>query len=246
MTITIYTMQEKTKLNSEDSVVAEKMVFSETMHCIDTKTWHVISICDGVGGNPGGKEASLFVSNMIASASFDDMNEEEIKAFFSKINNELLCYAATLPDEKNMATTCTALINSNNGLFLVHIGNCRLYKLQGKYLKQLSSDQTIHQLLKSSCVFEDAEKNNKNEIYACMGGGSTQYSYHLIVKKLGESYKNENLIMTSDGIHDYVSDAEMERLLNESEDDKSAVRKIVNFARNNGSTDDCSIIIVRS
>lgn len=246
MQITVQTIAGKSKQNSDDSVVVSGNVFYETLTCIETETLQFVSICDGVGGNAGGKKASLFVSEKLATTSCDSMDECGLKSFFSKLNRELIDYAKTFPQEKNMATTCTALINSQLGFYLVHVGNCRLYKLQGIYLKQLSSDQTIHQLLKTCAVFEESDLTNKNEIYACMGGGSDDYCSSLVVKKLGDSYKNELLILTSDGIHDYLTEEELEQILINSDNDECATRNIIEMAREKGSSDDCSIVIIRS
>jgi protein phosphatase len=246
MQITIQTIAGTGKQNSDDSIVLKDKVYYESSSGVETEKLSVVSICDGVGGIAGGRKASLFVSESLATAKFYDEDETAIRAFFQRLNNSLLCYAEKNLDEKYMSTTCTALINTSQGLFVAHIGNCRLYRMQGKYLKQLSTDQTMYHLLKSSGVFEENEITNKNEIYACLGGGNQDYSNSLVVKKLGDNYSNETFILTSDGIHDYLSEEVMEKILVESMSDEYALNKIVEKAKACGSKDDCSIVIIRN
>lgn len=52
-------------------------------------------------------------------------------------------------------------------------------------------------------------------------------------------------LLTSDGIHEYVTIDEMEDILSQNhEDGGQAVRRITELALQNGSQDDCSIVLV--
>ena len=56
--------------------------------------------------------------------------------------------------------------------------------------------------------------------------------------------QESNLILTSDGIHDYLEAEAMEVALAAECDAETVCRNIARLARVNGSTDDISIIIV--
>lgn len=206
----------------------------------------VIGICDGVGGNAGGKMASGFVVDKIRSADIYPKTKQDMFSWFDQINEDLLSYANQDNSVNNMATTFSGLIQSEATLFLVHVGNTRVYRRQGMFLKQMTVDQTMYQLLVDRGAYEDAEICNKHEIYACLGGGSMDYIQPLFVNDIDVLQKDECLLITSDGIHDYVPIEKLEELLtNNSNTDEDRLNDIVLLARENGSTDDCSIVLIR-
>ena len=71
-----------------------------------------------------------------------------------------------------------------------------------------------------------------------------RYANHLVVSKLFDECP-DTLILTSDGIHDFVDLDFMEETLVSSDSDLDAAKKISDIARKNGSKDDATIIILR-
>ena len=146
-----------------------------------------------------------------------------------------------------MATTFSGLIFTQASVYLVHIGNTRVYRRQGMYLKQITTDQTMYQLLLSRCMYEDAENCNKNEIYACFGGGNSAYIQPLIIEKIDNIQDDDIFVMTSDGVHEYVPIENVESLIGmDSDRYEEQLSNIVMNARKNGSPDDCSIVTIRA
>ena len=143
-----------------------------------------------------------------------------------------------------MATTLSAVYITEK-VSMYHVGNTRVYSLQnGKYLKQLSSDDTkVNYLLATGQLTpEEAETYDKrNVITACMGGGKEEY-FQLKVSDISE-INAPAFLMTSDGVHEYVSMDEIEDTLDELGFTAAACSKIIEIARANGSTDDASILL---
>ena len=65
------------------------------------------------------------------------------------------------------------------------------------------------------------------------------------VEKIFDDYFPDTLILTSDGIHDFVDIDFMENTLSSISSDSDATQAIIEEARKNGSTDDTTIIILR-
>lgn len=90
------------------------------------------------------------------------------------------------------------------------MGNTRVYAVvNGKYLKQLTRDDTTLEYLLATGQLDSftAESfERKNEITACFGADNTA----LLKLKQIDTSGQDTLIVTSDGIHDYVSLDEME------------------------------------
>ena len=99
-----------------------------------------------------------------------DISTEYLKLFIEGVNKDLLYYASSSSGKENMATTLTGLIMTSDSGYLFHVGNTRVYGLQGNYLKQLTEDQTTYQWLLNIGQIDAAEKCSKNEITHCLGG----------------------------------------------------------------------------
>ena len=78
-----------------------------------------------------------------------------------------------------------------------------------------------------------------------MGGGAEKYFAPLVVEAQEKLLTQEsNLILTSDGIHDYLDEEDLEELLNADIDAYRLCKIMAAAARENGSVDDISIVIV--
>lgn len=142
-----------------------------------------------------------------------------------------------------MATTLSGLQFTDNRTLLFHIGNTRVYTLQGgKYVKQLTTDDTTLNYLLTSGQLSPEEAENfdkKNEIIACFGGGTPA----LFKTKVSVIEIASPVLITSDGIHDYVSADDLEDTIDEFGISLHTCEKLIEIARQNGSVDDASVII---
>lgn len=203
-----------------------------------------ICVADGVGGVPGGYEASNFVLS-----HFPKNNEfssgEDLKNGLFALNEDLIKYAKALEDKKAMATTLTGLVTIDNEIWLVHAGNTRLYAWMDDKLIQLTTDHTNYQAMKNDGIEETEKNSNKNVIYCCFGTGKKEYLGSLVVEKLNLDEPPLFLVLTSDGIHDYVDNDCIEEICKNNLDDKNKILEIMSSADSNGSTDDQTIVIAR-
>lgn len=138
------------------------------------------------------------------------------------------------------------LIRSSDSFYLIHSGNTLIYITQGSYLKQLTIDQITYAWLMECGDYESANLCNKNEITGCFGGGNTKFINQVYIQKLFDKVFPETILFTSDGIHEYVSIDNMEMALTSSMSDKDIIQYLINEATQNGSTDDKTVIIIRS
>ena len=229
----------------------------------------LIAVADGVGGNPGGHEASCFVMNRLSEVlktKVSVANEQKLKDIVNSINQELIKYASELATtslngdattqeanqvsnlgKERMATTLVAALIDAQQVLAVNVGNSRLYALNGCFMKQLTHDHTTYQLLLDQGRPEDAEHCNKCEITSCLGGGKAGLAAWLQVYKVATADRMpKTLILTSDGIHEFISEDKFEELMSMPDiTDEHRAQLIAQEARNNGSEDDISIVIIR-
>lgn len=201
-----------------------------------------VAVADGVGGNQGGAEASDFVCQVLAQEKNPD------REFFQHVNHLLIEKGAVNPVYRSMATTFSGifLLPEKEDTILFHVGNTRVYAIQaGKYLRQITEDDTVVQrLVKTGKLTEEEVENYaaRNEITACLGGGKES------LLSLDEVHFRQNgpaqFLLTSDGVHEYLSTDEMEDILAQAKGDwQKAVLSLTEYALANGSNDDCTVIL---
>lgn len=202
-----------------------------------------VCIADGVGGNNAGAVASSFICEALKDR--DVINKDNLLS----TNTRLISKSVENANYDRMASTLSGVLLSENHASLFHIGNTRVYVFQGNYLKQVTEDHTtVNWLLKTGKISKkDAETYDKrNEITACFGGGNPSLVNSLVFEDNNEAIKNsKRIIITSDGVHEYVSIDEMEDIFNNEEAEPLiACQTIIDKAKLNGSEDDKSIVII--
>lgn len=229
----------------EDAAVFGTQVIREASLALQSGGLLRVAVADGVGGNAGGEAASRYVAEALSDADFSQWTATGIRQFMQELNAGLLQYAQNFPEARNMATTLTGIVAGNDGYYLIHAGNCRLYVMQGRYLKQLTTDHTAYQWLLRHGQTDQAAQCNQNQILCCLGSGDPRQAGQLTVKRIFEQALPETLVLTSDGIHDYVDIDFMEEALANAPSPAQAAKIIAEKARENGSRDDQSLIILR-
>lgn len=237
MNIIAITQKGPNKVENEDRIILGKNIVAEGVFQTQLVNG-IIAVADGVGGNNAGAVASHYVAKQLSTLNAISVNE------LTRINEKLLSFSSECSSYENMATTLSGIASFNGVTQLFSIGNTRVYLLQGgKYLKQLTTDDTTLNYLVSTGQLssETAETfDRKNEITACFGGGAAilfKMKYSAI-----ESLSSP-VMMTSDGIHDYISVDLMEDIIAEKGITVSACQAMITAARNAGSKDDVSIVL---
>ncbi len=142
-----------------------------------------------------------------------------------------------------MATTLTGIITTKDTGYIFHVGNMRGYWLQGSYLKQFTEDQTTYQWLLNTGQADIAETCNKNEIIYCLGGGNNKYASGLQIMQSDTLALCKRIILTTDGIHEFVTIDELEDFILGELNDKT-MQELAEKASSNGSLDDKTIVVI--
>ena len=218
------------KAECEDSCLVGTAVINDSAVCL----------CDGVGGNAGGRDASLFICREIGNA----VNHSEVTEALKKLNGELIEYGCQI-GKPTMASTLTGLIFDDDRITLIHAGNTRLYTVRGGFLNQVTTDHTTYEWLKSIGNTEAAEACNRSEIRCAFGAGNPDYLKQLVVRPVFDDRRPKLLLMTTDGIHDYLTNDEMENIINTEMTDQEKIDSLIESAGEKGSKDDCSAMMIR-
>ncbi len=233
----------KNKKTCEDSALIGRLVINDEAGTSELQTPGWICICDGVGGNAGGQEASLFVARELNGCNVPE-SAADVKGLFIEINNRLLEQAQKTSDHKLMATTATALFLSGKAVYLAHVGNTRLYAKDGKSVRQLTVDQTSYRWFTDHHLRIFAGERSRDAIYGGMGGGNGKRLKPLVVEQLPEGVSCRTMLLTSDGVHEYLSQAEIDEILNSDVSMADKTKMLCSAALEHGSEDDRTAIII--
>lgn len=223
---------------SEDSVLIGTEVLADTQTVLPFPPFGFVGVADGVGGNLGGAQASRFICGALAKA--EGLRPDNLLDYLHKKNDSLIQLSKETPAYSNMATTLSGIYITDDGMYLFHVGNSRVFVKQGKYLKQVTSDHTTHNWLMRTGNTEAAQKCNKYEITNCFGGGDASLISKLSVTKFQDfSY----LLLTTDGVHEYVDIDCLEEILNSEISGEEKCARILLLAQKAGSKDDKTIVL---
>jgi len=242
MNISLFVQKGQGKSASEDFVLVGTTICDDGFMNLDCPIPTIVAVIDGVGGNPGGRDASDFIAREFAGLDMSGIwNESVIREKLGQLNDELICYAEAIVDKEKMAVTISGIMIGEDADYLFYVGNVRVYVIQGSYLKQLTVDHTTSQMLRIRGDAEGAEMVSKSEITACMGGGDPKLLKQLQVVKVPQ--KVVGYVLTSDGIHDFLDEDTLEKT---TEDINALVFKMLcEKASDMGSEDDKTIMVIR-
>ena len=223
---------------SEDTALVGTEIFVNTNATVPFPQLGFICVADGVGGNCGGAKASNYICTALAEA--EGLHPDMLQHYLCEENEALIQLSNKASEYSNMATTLSGVYVVDDEMFLFHVGNSRVYAKQGNYLKQLTADHTTYNWLLSTGNAEAAQACNKSEITNCFGGGNASLISKLTVARCNNF---SSLLLTTDGIHDYVDIDHLESILNEDAAGEEKCLQILSLAQAAGSKDDLTVIL---
>ena len=193
----------------------------------DTPIGFLITVCDGMGGGPGGKTASFIaVNEIIAGVMEADQQEETANILIKAIrraNMAIITRGNEQPELKGMGSTCTvALINSKFAT-IAHVGDSRVYQFRGRTKIFRTFDHSmVFDLVKQKVITEEQARLSaqSNVITRALG-----IKPDLEVEILERPFEaGDRFLLCTDGIHGSI---EEKRLIKQVTNRKIALGPVV-------------------
>jgi len=192
-----------------------------------------IAIADGVSSAESGREAAEACVTGFLSDYFSTSDSWTAKTSGRKvlgaINRWLYGRSQNAVSGQGLLTTFSAVVLKSTTAHLFHVGDSRIYRLRDGDLEQLTRD---HQTWGSS---------EKAFLSRAMGADlMVELDYRSIPVDSGDLF-----LLTTDGVHDFVSAKEIKQLLGElREHPERAARTLVTRALEHGSHDNVTCQVV--
>jgi serine/threonine protein phosphatase PrpC len=207
----------------------------------------LVIVCDGLGGNRGGKTASHIAVETIYR-SFENLKMsnylERIKTTIQEAHSTILRQSLNEPHLRGMATTAEVLFFSDSTAYWGHVGDSRIYLLREDKLEQLTKDHTfVQQLLDEGMLtLKSAESYPDKNVLTRALGGICKLEVDLDILKFG-SNGNCLFFVCTDGVTTTVPNNEIEKILC-LKDQEEISRKLSSLVEKRGAPDDFSYVLI--
>ena len=222
----------------------------DTVKCKEFGENILAVVCDGMGGERAGREASEIaideVIDRFSEGYSDDLEDEEIrKLLISSISaaNSVI-YTKARFDYKNfgMGTTCVAAFVNKSSAYIANVGDSRCYVITEEGLCQITTDHNVAALLyEQGKISEDELVNHpqKNMLLRAVGVDKTVQVDTFIL-----DYDDKiSLLLCSDGLSGYSSNEEIFEIIIDTPFETVA-NELVKLAYSKGGRDNITVALI--
>jgi len=248
-------------------VAGETNVGMKRNHNEDTfaimESENLFIVCDGMGGHASGEVASQMAVETLRSFYKETREDPELTWPYKmdrsrryeenrlitgiKLAN-LRIHEASKRDSKynGMGTTITAAYFVDEGAYLAHVGDSRIYRLRDGAIAQLSEDHSLlNDYIKMKKLTAEEIENfpHKNVIVRALGMKESVKVDTLF----DEPRPGDIILMCSDGLSGEVADDKIrDIILARAADLQGACHDLIEAANRNGGHDNITVVLVRS
>lgn len=207
-------------------------------------------VCDGMGGERAGKEASSIAVDEFFqrfTEGYDESIDDEgirklLIASISAANSVIYTKARLDYTSFGMGTTCVATFITNKSVFVANVGDSRAYLITDEGLCQITTDHNLAAMLyKQGEITEEEMLNHpkKNMLIRAVGVEKTVQTDTFIL-----DYDDKiSILLCSDGLSGYCSDDEIYDVISETPFE-NVTDELVKLAYNKGGRDNITVAII--
>lgn len=207
-------------------------------------------VCDGMGGERAGREASHIAINeffqRFSDGYSESLGDDDIrKLMISSISaaNSVIYTRARL-DFKNfgMGTTCVAAFVNSKTAFIANVGDSRAYLISETGLHRITTDHNVATLLYEQGKITEAQIEThpqKHMLIRAVGVDKTVLTDTFLL-----DYEDKiSLLLCSDGLSGYCSDDEIYDTISEADPD-GIVDALIKLANGKGGRDNVTVAVI--
>lgn len=181
-----------------------------------TRFGYIVTVCDGMGGGPGGKTASniavkVIIDSVIAADKEQKPGNIVIQAI-RKANMAILEAGNENPKLQGMGSTATVLLVSDYSAIIAHVGDSRVYQLRdGKKIFRTFDHSVVFEMVKQGVITEEQARlsSQSNVITRALG---IQPDLEVELNEV-PYLKGDRFALCTDGIHGVLVEKDFVRML---------------------------------
>ena len=185
-------------------------------------------VADGLGGLAEGEVASRSAVQSVydfVDAAGGISSLEQLEASVRVADEVVCCANAKRGEFERMATTLTACYFTAHEIWIAHVGDCRVYRIRGGSIEQLTRDHTLDRYTLTHAL--GFEENQDVE-----------------TRKLSLEPK-DLFVICSDGLYGMLSDEQILKITRREENIAQCARHLLRDALESGGHDNISVFVVK-
>lgn len=206
-------------------------------------------LCDGMGGENAGSEASEkaveIIFDRFTKVYREDMTGASIKNLLMSAlltaNSIIFDIASTSESLRGMGTTCVAALYAGNKLYAASAGDSRIYLINHE-IKQVTKDHTVVMRMYENGEISKEEIKihpQRNYITKAIGvGKDVEPDFYEI-----DVTENSSALLCSDGLSNYCPEADMFRIVKEH-DKNNMADELIEIALKLGGNDNITVAVI--
>lgn len=208
----------------------------------------LIAIADGMGGYQRGEVASRIAVETLTELYYEQPVgateiPERLRRAFRAANDRIFKDGSAEGEQNMMGTTLVAAVVRGRDLTVANVGDSRAYLVRANRLQQVTRDHSLvaEQVAAGAMTEEEARESTHRNIITRALGHRPRVDVDIFEIQL---LPEDRLILSTDGLHDYVEETEVvETTLAMPPED--AARRLVQLALEHGSNDNVSAVVAR-
>lgn len=203
-------------------------------------------VADGMGGHRAGDKASSYSVTRFVELAKNARKELpflSMERLLNQVNAELFDMSRREEEYAGMGTTFVAATVVDNVVYVMNVGDSRLYYYDGT-LKQVTMDHSLVEELVRAGELDRAESRNhpqKNIITKAVGVADTVSPDFFML----DITEGQRILLCSDGLSNMVDDEKLEEIMAESGEIDELAKKCVDEALFYGGLDNIAVVIAQ-
>jgi protein phosphatase len=218
-------------------------------------------VADGMGGHASGEVASRMaietMRDFFAQTSGDpektwpykmdrtkDYDENRLVTGIMLSNLRIFQTAKENPKQRGMGTTLAVVFAVEEGMYVAHVGDSRVYRIRGGRMTQLTEDHSLlndYKKMKNLSAEEIEAFPHKNVIVRALGMKDTVK----VDSRFESPEPGDIILLCSDGLAGPVSDQQIHRIIESSPDLATAAQALIEAANENGGPDNITAVLTQ-
>jgi len=201
------------------------------------------AVCDGMGGARAGEVASQMACLGLLALDPASAGRKELRTAIVNTNQAIISRSLAEEQLLGMGTTLTAVLVKEGSLILAHVGDSRAYLFHDGSLIQLSDDHSWvgEMVRRGELTPAQAAVHPHRSVITRALGTDGELEPDLSEVDIGEG---DRVLVCSDGLSGFVSDAEIAELLARDEPPSAVVESLVRAALAGGGEDNVTVVVI--
>lgn len=206
-------------------------------------------IADGMGGYLAGEQASRIavenMSLMVLECTSKELSDDSIRDIITReinnINDRIMSYSLRNLGGLKSGTTLSVGMVIGDNLHIIHVGDCRVYRIREGSISRLTEDHSlVAKLIKEGLISPDEANHHPDRNRITRALGFQEDFFPDINKELISS--GDTYIFCTDGLYEDMSDEEiLQTVINEPRE--TIAKHLIEKAKEYGGTDNITVIV---